>query len=101
MKGGRRVNRERWVEISFAARQVRTERAEKRAAEMLPVIESIKATGATSLRHIATALNAQGITTPRGGQWRAVQVKRALWAARWFRVAEEQREWARQRAQQV
>jgi hypothetical protein len=99
MNGGRRVDREQWLEISLAARQVRTERAEKRGAEMLPVIESIKATGATSLRHIAAALNAQEITAPRGGPWSAVQVKRALWAARWFRVRQQEREWARQREQ--
>jgi hypothetical protein len=59
-----------------------------------PVIESIKAAGGQSLRQIAAGLNDQGITTPRGGEWSAVQVKRALWAARWYHVHQEQREWA-------
>jgi hypothetical protein len=44
----------------------------------MPVIESIKEEGATSLRQIAVVLNERGITTPRGGQWSAVQVKRVL-----------------------
>jgi hypothetical protein len=98
IRGGRRVSRERWAEIALAARLARTAEAEKRAADLLPVIETIKAAGATSLRQIAAALNLRGITTPRGGQFSAVQVQRMLTAARWFRV---NREWARQRAQQV
>ena len=41
---------------------------------MLPVIQQIKASGATSLRAIAKALNARGIATARGGIWTPVQV---------------------------
>jgi hypothetical protein len=52
--------------------------AENRALDLMPVIESIKEEGATSLRQIAVVLNERGITTPRGGQWSAVQVKRVL-----------------------
>jgi hypothetical protein len=36
---------------------------------VLPVIEQIKASGATSLRGIAKAPNARGIATARGGVW--------------------------------
>lgn len=46
--------------------------------DRLQEIEAIKATGITSLSGIAKALNEQGITTARGGQWQAVQVKRVL-----------------------
>jgi DNA invertase Pin-like site-specific DNA recombinase len=99
--GDRRVTSERWSEIGSAARMARSAEAEKRAADLLPALESAKAAGAQSLRQIAARLNEQNITTPRGGEWSAVQVKRALWAARWHRVNQEQREWARQRAQQV
>ena len=67
MKGGRRVSAERWAEIGFAARVARIAEADKRGHELLPVIETIKAAGATSLREIAAALNAQGITAPRRG----------------------------------
>src|SRR5207237_8111525 len=36
---------------------------------VVPVIENIRAEGATSLRGIAEELNRQGILTARGGQW--------------------------------
>jgi DNA invertase Pin-like site-specific DNA recombinase len=90
--GGRRVSSERWAEIGFAARVGRSAEAEKRAADLLPAIESIKAAGATSLRQIAARLNEQNITTPRGGEWSAVQVQRVLRNARWYHVHAEQSE---------
>jgi hypothetical protein len=43
-------------------------------ANVLPVIEQIKASGVTSLRAIAKALNARGVATARGGVWTPVQV---------------------------
>ena len=61
-----------------ASAKVRGERAEKRANDLLPIIEGIKANGVTSLREIATALNKRGILTSRGGEWSAVQVHRTL-----------------------
>ncbi|MFY9837274.1 MAG: recombinase family protein, partial [Xanthobacteraceae bacterium] len=45
--------------------------ADQHSANVLPVIREIRRAGATSLRQIADALNARGITTPRGGQWYA------------------------------
>jgi Recombinase len=45
---------------------------------VLPVIEQIKASGATSLRAIAKALNARGIATARGAVWTPVQVSGVL-----------------------
>lgn len=44
------------------------------AANVLPVIREVQATGA-SLRQIAAALNARGIPTARGGRWAATQVR--------------------------
>ena len=43
-------------------------------ANVPPVIRQIKASGATSLRATAKALNARGIATARGGIWTPVQV---------------------------
>jgi DNA invertase Pin-like site-specific DNA recombinase len=57
---------------------VRKERAESRAADLLPVIQTIKAEGAVSLRDIAEGLNQRGIPTARGKEWSAVQVYRVL-----------------------
>ena len=52
--------------------------ADQHAANVLPVIREIQRTGATSLHQIADALNARGITTPRGGLWYAKSVSNLL-----------------------
>ncbi|HME23860.1 MAG TPA: recombinase family protein [Acetobacteraceae bacterium] len=39
------------------------------AANVLPIVRQIQATGATTFRAIAAALNARGIHTARGGAW--------------------------------
>jgi DNA invertase Pin-like site-specific DNA recombinase len=52
--------------------------ADAYAANVLPVIREIRRAGATSLHKIAEALNARGITTPRGGQWYAKSVSNVL-----------------------
>jgi DNA invertase Pin-like site-specific DNA recombinase len=48
------------------------------AAEVVPVLEDVRASGALSLRQIAAGLNQRGIPTARGGTWSAMQVKRVL-----------------------
>jgi DNA invertase Pin-like site-specific DNA recombinase len=53
-------------------------RASRQAAVIMPEIEAARASGATSLRDIAAALNSRGIPTARGSQWTAVAVKRVL-----------------------
>ena len=52
--------------------------AEHHAANVLPIIKEIRRAGATSLRQIADALNARGISTPRGGAWHASSVRNVL-----------------------
>ena len=54
-------------------------RSRERAADVLPAIAALQASGATSLRAIAASLNKKGIPTARGGdEWSAAQVKRVL-----------------------
>ena len=48
------------------------------AAEVMPIIREIQATGTTSFRGIAKALSDRGIKTARGGAWTAVQVSDIL-----------------------
>lgn len=48
------------------------------AANVLPIIRKIEATGATSLRDIAKALNTRGIMTARGKAWEAATVRNVL-----------------------
>ncbi len=54
-------------------------RAQTFAQRVLPIINSIKAQGMTSLREIAAELTARGVQTARGGsQWHASQVVNLL-----------------------
>jgi DNA invertase Pin-like site-specific DNA recombinase len=48
------------------------------AANVLPAVRQIQASGATTLRAIAEALNARGIRTARGGAWYAATVQNLL-----------------------
>src|SRR5688500_5158444 len=49
--------------------QAQREQADRFAANVLPVIREIQKVGAMSLRALATALNARGVKTARGGSW--------------------------------
>jgi DNA invertase Pin-like site-specific DNA recombinase len=62
-----------------AARKALRERSAARAADLAPTIAELRASGVTSLRAIAAALNERGIPTARGnGEWQAAQVSRLL-----------------------
>lgn len=52
--------------------------ADQRAANVLPIIQAVQASGATSLRNIAEALNVKGVRTARGGKWHASSVRNVL-----------------------
>uniref|UniRef100_UPI0026021C27 recombinase family protein n=1 Tax=uncultured Roseobacter sp. TaxID=114847 RepID=UPI0026021C27 len=55
-------------------------RALAHAENVLPVVEQIRAGGA-SLRQIAAELNARGIKTARGGKWYATTVSNVIRAS--------------------
>ena len=63
-----------------AANAVKTERALKQAADVLPFIEQARRAGATTLQQLADALAARGVPTPSGSgtRWRPVQVARVM-----------------------
>lgn len=63
---------------SVAGNAVRTEKAQRRARDLLPVIDAIRAEGGTTLRAIAAGLDDRAIAAPRGGRWSAAQVIRLL-----------------------
>jgi hypothetical protein len=44
------------------------DRADQRAANVIPIMRQIQRSGANSLRQIAGAMNAREISAPRGGQ---------------------------------
>lgn len=53
-------------------------RAQQFAANIMPLVESIRKAGVGSLAGIADALNARGVRTARGGQWHASTVSRLV-----------------------
>ncbi|WP_051044587.1 recombinase-like helix-turn-helix domain-containing protein [Methylobacterium sp. B1] len=48
------------------------------ARNILPVIESIRRQGITTLAAIAGELNTRRVATARGGEWQAMTVRRIL-----------------------
>ncbi len=59
-------------------REVLISEADRFAADVLPVMRAIEATGVTALAGIAAALNARGIPTARGGRWHVSTVRNVL-----------------------
>jgi hypothetical protein len=69
----------RQAKAAATARNIRTERADARAADLAPIIAELQASGARSLRAIAAELNRRGVQTPRGkGEWHADTVRKLL-----------------------
>ena len=52
--------------------------ADKFAANVLPIVQQVRAAGVTTLEGIAKALNARGIKTARGGRWHPTTVRNLL-----------------------
>jgi DNA invertase Pin-like site-specific DNA recombinase len=52
--------------------------ADRHAANVAPVIREVRRAGAITPREIADALNARGVSTPRGGSWHATSIKNVL-----------------------
>lgn len=62
-----------------AGRDAQATRATKRAADLAPIINDLRAKDITSLSGIARALTERSVPTPRGStQWSAIQVSRTL-----------------------
>jgi DNA invertase Pin-like site-specific DNA recombinase len=77
--GGYRAGAKLTARARRAGWEARVERANKKAADYARIIADIQATGITSLRGIAAALNERHVKTPRGdGDWQAVTVSRVL-----------------------
>lgn len=68
----------RLADARETANVVRGDNADAFAAMLLPLIADIKATGATTLRAVADALNRRGYTTPRGKAFHATSVMNLL-----------------------
>jgi DNA invertase Pin-like site-specific DNA recombinase len=65
-------------EAAALGRSAQTAGAALFAANTLPVVDAIRATGVTDLRGIALALNSRGVRTARGGRWHVSNVKNVI-----------------------
>ncbi len=77
-QGARLGNPKNAAQAASLGREVQTSEADRFAASVLPVIESIKTTGVSTLGAIAVALNNRGIRTARGGRWHISTVANLL-----------------------
>ena len=64
-------NRTNLADASAKGAEANREAAVTFAANVLPIVRQIEATGVKGHRAIAAALNARGVRTSRGGEWHA------------------------------
>ncbi len=76
--GGKLGNRTNLAEAQAKGAAANAAEAERFAANVLPVVEKIRASGVTSLAGIAEELTARGVATPRGRQWHPASVGNLL-----------------------
>jgi Recombinase-like helix-turn-helix domain len=76
---GKRLGNPRNAEYAAAlGRAAQVSEADCFAANILPIVEAIRASGISTLAGIAEALNARGIRSARGGQWRISSVQNLM-----------------------
>jgi DNA invertase Pin-like site-specific DNA recombinase len=76
--GAKLGNTSNIAEAGACGRQVQIAAADQFASGLLPVIEAIRRTGATTLEAITRALNERGIRPARGTRWYASSVANLL-----------------------
>ncbi len=77
-RGARFGNPTNLREAGGLGRASMAERADRFAADVMPIIDDIRAGGVTSLNGVAEELNRRGVGTPRGGRWKAMTVRRVV-----------------------
>jgi len=75
---GMKLGNPRAAETVERAHAANRAAADQFAANVLPIVRSIQASGISSLAGIAGALNARGVRTARGGTWHASTVRNML-----------------------
>ena len=77
-QGARLGNRSNAAEAAARGRDTQKAEAAEFAANVLPIIESLRASGVRDLRGLASALNNRGVRTARGGRWHVSNVKNLI-----------------------
>jgi hypothetical protein len=75
-----------WIDPALADRYKANRRtdavtrrlADERAANTLPIVRALQASGISTLQGVADALNARGIPTARGARWYPTTVRNLL-----------------------
>jgi DNA invertase Pin-like site-specific DNA recombinase len=75
---GEPVGSQRFAEISAGGPAARRAQADQFAANLLPLIDQIRASGITTLKGIADELNTRRVGTALGGHWDPTTVRRIL-----------------------
>jgi DNA invertase Pin-like site-specific DNA recombinase len=75
---GKKLGGPRLATARKASLKARSKAADTFAANVRPIIKEIQASGISSLRGVAKALNARGVRTARGSEWTGVQVSNVL-----------------------
>ena len=76
---GAKLGNPRNISLAGAAgRTAQTVAADEFATGLMPIVNAIRATGATTLKAISRALNDRGIRPPRGTRWYASSVANLL-----------------------
>jgi hypothetical protein len=77
-QGARLGNPRNALEAAAIGRRAQMAEAVAFAANVLPIIESLRASGIRDLRGLAAALNERGIRTARGARWHVSNVKNLI-----------------------
>jgi DNA invertase Pin-like site-specific DNA recombinase len=77
-QGAKLGNRTNASEALDRGRRALVADADAFAANVLPIIDALRASGVTDLRGLASALNSRGVRTARGGRWHVSNVKNVI-----------------------
>ena len=77
-QGAQLGNRTNAAHAAAIGRKAAGEEADRFAANVLPIVKAIQASGIESLAGIARALNARGLRSARGGKWHVSSVTNLL-----------------------
>lgn len=75
---GVKLGNPRAAQAAVKAQAAHRASADRFAANVMPIVERIRASGIASHAGIAAALNSRGVRTARGGRWHATTVRNLL-----------------------
>ena len=74
-QGAKLGNRRNPAQAAAAGRRALSAEADAFAANVLPIVNSLRDSGIADLRGLAAALNGRGVRTARGGRWHVSNVR--------------------------